>query len=215
MHARHQPDPNRPPDRLGHAPLINRSQSRLPRVLDPAHVGHVLGHDAEILSHNTTHISKSQDTHLCPRNSVRTYVLTTAYLVMLHRLDAQLIDHIPALPSSPPGTASHLLPLRHLDARQVMWRVDVPDFPAPRDLLAQVRGAVVALHVRQALVLELFAAAGAGFAHGGGREFVGGGALGGRWGGLRLLLGRLGGAGVLEDVGEGGGGGLVLLALDG
>lgn len=50
MRARHQNShPNRPPNGLGHPPLIHRPQICLVAVLDPAHLRNILAHDGEVL----------------------------------------------------------------------------------------------------------------------------------------------------------------------
>jgi hypothetical protein len=58
MHTRNQPNPNRPPNRLRHMPLILPRQPRLLAMLDPARRRNELGQHREILSRiSTSHIT--------------------------------------------------------------------------------------------------------------------------------------------------------------
>ena len=41
---------NRPPDGLGHLPLVDGTQAGLERVLDPAHGGDEFGDEGEVLA---------------------------------------------------------------------------------------------------------------------------------------------------------------------
>jgi hypothetical protein len=49
VHTRDQPQADSSPDRLRHLALVARTKASVLVVLDLAHLGHVLRHDAEVL----------------------------------------------------------------------------------------------------------------------------------------------------------------------
>jgi hypothetical protein len=86
VHTGNQSQTNRPPDSLCHLTLVARAQASVLVVLDLAHFRHVFGHDAEVLR------------GCCQRLSIFTplgYGNFKPYLVVIHRLNVQLIQHIP------------------------------------------------------------------------------------------------------------------------
>lgn len=59
MHTRHQPHPNRPPNRLRHLPLVHIPQSCILRMLDPSHPRAVFPYQRIILPAECTSASSS------------------------------------------------------------------------------------------------------------------------------------------------------------
>jgi len=49
MHTGHQPQPNRPPNRLRNLPLILRPKPRILAMLNPPHLRHILAHHSKVL----------------------------------------------------------------------------------------------------------------------------------------------------------------------
>ena len=88
VHARNQPQADSPPDSFRHLALVDRSKARVLVVLDLAHLRNGFGHDAEVLQDRVSNCAMpeeqpSETTQLIP------------YLVVIHRVDIELVEHIP------------------------------------------------------------------------------------------------------------------------
>ena len=55
VHTGNQSQTDRPPDGLRHLALVARTETGVLAVLDPAHLCHILRHDAEVLYNHCQH----------------------------------------------------------------------------------------------------------------------------------------------------------------
>lgn len=107
---------NRPPDRLGHPPLVHQSQSRLPVMLDPTKRRDKVTNHGEVLSILSAHLSPPQVSPPIP--------ITKTYPIHIQRINPQQIHHIPR-----PDAPITLPKLTRLVRAQVLRGVDVALLP--------------------------------------------------------------------------------------
>lgn len=143
VHTGNQPESNRPPDGFGHFALVSRPQTRIFAVLDLPHIRHVFGHNAEIL--------EQAQSAFCPGTSHSSRRRPKTYLVVVRRVDVQLIDHI--IPR--PGFLLDSPPLGHLYAAQVVGRINITNQPATSLLLLQSLAVGAASDVPDLFLLHL------------------------------------------------------------